>query len=71
MKKKNWIYQLIVIEFALICTYSCKKNDYNDQNSAEPILTTSSVSNIKGTSATCGGNVTSDEGSSVSARGVC
>jgi hypothetical protein len=34
-------------------------------------VTTNSVTNIKSTTATCGGNVTSDGGASVTARGVC
>jgi hypothetical protein len=36
-----------------------------------PSVTTAAVSAITGTSATCGGNVTSDGGATVSARGVC
>ena len=36
-----------------------------------PTVTTSMVSNITATTATCGGNVTADGGSSVTARGVC
>lgn len=36
-----------------------------------PTVTTSQVTNITQTSATCGGNVTSHGGSSVTARGVC
>jgi hypothetical protein len=36
-----------------------------------PQITTSTVTNIQGTSATCGGTITSDGGSSVVARGVC
>ena len=36
-----------------------------------PTVTTSSVSNITATSASCGGNVTSDGGAAVIARGVC
>ena len=36
-----------------------------------PTVTTGTVSNIAATSATCGGNVTSDGGATVSARGVC
>ena len=36
-----------------------------------PELSTSNISNIKGTSATCGGTITSDGGSSITARGVC
>jgi len=36
-----------------------------------PTVTTSAVSNISQNSATCGGNVTSDGGATVTARGVC
>ena len=36
-----------------------------------PTVTTNNVTNISQTSATCGGNVTSDGGTSVTARGVC
>ncbi len=36
-----------------------------------PTVTTSSVSNITRSTATCGGNVTSDGGATVTARGVC
>ena len=36
-----------------------------------PTVTTSSVSNITSSAATCGGNVTSDGGATVNARGVC
>ena len=36
-----------------------------------PTVATNNVSNITATSATCGGNVTSDGGASVTARGVC
>ena len=38
---------------------------------AIPLVTTAIVSNISGTTATCGGNVISDGGDSVIARGVC
>lgn len=43
---------------------SCKKEEL-------PILSTSSVSNITGTSASSGGNITSDGGAEITARGVC
>ena len=36
-----------------------------------PVVTTNDVANITTTTASCGGNVTSDGGSSVTARGVC
>ena len=37
----------------------------------QPTVTTNTVSNISATSATCGGNVTSDGNSAVTAKGVC
>ena len=37
----------------------------------KPIVTTSSVTNVMATTATCGGEVTEDYGFSVTARGVC
>jgi len=40
-------------------------------NSSLPIVTTSSVSNIFTTSASCGGNVTHDGSIAVTARGIC
>ena len=36
-----------------------------------PVITTAAVTNITGTQATCGGNITSDGGAEVTARGVC
>jgi len=36
-----------------------------------PVLVTSGITNISFNSATCGGDITSDRGSDVSARGVC
>ncbi|MBO4504687.1 MAG: hypothetical protein J5730_07760, partial [Bacteroidales bacterium] len=36
-----------------------------------PVVTTSNVSNVGSTTATCGGNVTSDGNATVTARGVC
>lgn len=36
-----------------------------------PTVTTNSVTNVQQTTATCGGNVTADGGSTVTARGVC
>lgn len=38
---------------------------------SNPVVTTNSISNVSTTSATCGGNVTSDGNATVTARGVC
>jgi uncharacterized protein (TIGR02145 family) len=74
MKKKKtiWIYTIIVICFLLILSTSCKKKDNNPTPAGPvPVLTTNAVGNITPTSATCGGNITNDGGSTVIARGVC
>ena len=41
------------------------------KNVTIPIVSTASLSNLSSTSAACGGNVTSDGGSAVTARGIC
>ena len=66
MKKKNkvWICSFIIVGFVLILNSSCKKDKV-------PILSTSDISNILQTTATTGGNITSEEGSTITARGVC
>ena len=77
MKTKSYmqIFPLIVVGVLLVLTNSCKK-DNNDNNVITPIgqvplLTTSSVTGVTGTKATCGGYITDDEGLTVTARGVC
>ncbi len=45
--------------------------DYSGGGTTVPTVTTSNVSDISTTTATCGGNVTSNGGSTVTARGVC
>ena len=42
-----------------------------DEVQTVPSLTTSAVTNISSTTADCGGNVTSEGGSTVSSRGIC
>ncbi len=49
---------------------SCKK-DNNSSTVSLPTITTSSVSGITQTSASCGGNITSNGGGSVTVSGVC
>jgi len=57
----------------LILTNSCKKKDDNNQTPAGevPVLTTAAISNITQTTASCGGNITSDGGLTITAGGVC
>ena len=63
---------------AIIVTFSaCDKtggvvnNEGGNNTPTKPILTTSSVSLITDATATSGGNITSDGGASIIARGVC
>jgi len=56
---------IILLISSTLCLTYCKKKD------TIPILTTVSVSGITQTSAVSGGNVTSDGGAEVTARGVC
>jgi Protein of unknown function (DUF1566) len=57
----------------VLSSVACKKFDKGVSN-ATPVLatlSTASVTGITDTSATCGGNITSDGGSAVTARGLC
>jgi uncharacterized protein (TIGR02145 family) len=52
------------------------KTTYGNQQSfttkdGKPVVTTASVTSVKPTTATCGGNITDDGGSPITARGVC
>jgi uncharacterized protein (TIGR02145 family) len=75
MKRKSLFYLLGLFAMFLLLTNSCKKDDSsnNDNNptATVPVLTTTTVSNITFTTATAGGNVTNDNGKTVTVRGVC
>lgn len=45
--------------------------NFKTDDIGKPTVTTNNVTNITQTTATCGGNVTADGGSTVTARGVC
>jgi plastocyanin len=61
--KKEYFLSIL---FGIISVYSgCKKS------TTIPTLTTSAISNITFTTATSGGDITSDGGASVTGRGVC
>ena len=49
----------------------CLRDEAQSQSLYFPTVTTSSVSNIAPTSATCGGNIISNGGASITERGVC
>jgi hypothetical protein len=61
---KNNIYVLIILITIVVLSDGCKKNKI-------PILTTSDITNITETTASSGGTVTSDGGTTVLSRGVC
>lgn len=67
------IFPLMAIGLFLVFASSCKKNDNNDNgdNIEVPVLTTTSVTEIRETEAICGGNITSNGGAAVTVRGVC
>jgi uncharacterized protein (TIGR02145 family) len=69
MKTNNrfWFYPLFVSGLVLIFTYSCKK----ERPLTLPELSTSTLTNITSTSVVSGGNITSDGGTIIFARGVC
>lgn len=72
MKKKSkfWVYSLLIMSAFLIITSSCEKDDIDDTGQI-PVLTTTDVSSITHSTASSGGNITSDGGLNVTARGVC
>ena len=57
----------ILLSVIIIILYSCKKDD----SAQLPTIATISISNINQSSATSGGNISSDGGATVTARGVC
>ena len=69
MKMAYYLFAFIAI---ISMFNSCKKEKEEETPTGSvPTLTTSTVSNVNYTSATCGGNITSDGGSAVTSRGVC
>jgi hypothetical protein len=74
MKRKSWFYPFLLTGMCLMLSYSCKKDEKENNNNPNenlPVLTTSIVGDITQTTASCGGNITSDGGATITARGVC
>jgi len=64
-KESNiWFFSHMILSFILILTNGCNREE-------NPILSTTEVIYITQTTATCGGNITSDGGATVTVRGVC
>src|ERR1035437_5856039 len=62
--RSSWFCLSILIGTMLIFSNSCKKEDM-------PSVTTVDVTSLGQTSASCGGTITSEGGSTVLSRGVC
>ena len=71
MKKHPTSLPIILGIFLLLITGCSKKSDPPAATLTSPVVTTSAVSAVSQTTATCGGTVTSDGGAVVAARGVC
>ncbi|MDD2387076.1 MAG: fibrobacter succinogenes major paralogous domain-containing protein [Bacteroidales bacterium] len=71
MKQKTnlLIYPLLLMGLLLVFANSCEEK--GDDDFVIPVLSTSGVTDITSTTAKCGGNITSDGGAEVTARGVC
>ncbi|MEI6764736.1 MAG: fibrobacter succinogenes major paralogous domain-containing protein [Bacteroidota bacterium] len=79
-KFKIFLFPLLAIGLVIMLAYGCKKASKDSKPTPKPaptptlhfpFLTTSAVTLITQTTASCGGNITSDSGSAVTARGVC
>ncbi|NOU18646.1 MAG: hypothetical protein HOO91_13905 [Bacteroidales bacterium] len=66
-KQSGRIYSFVYILIALLYINSCSKVEKDKL----PVLTTSIVSNIKQTTAICGGIISSDGGAQITSCGVC
>ena len=67
MKKSFSFYSVIISLLVFFLTTDCKK----DESAKLPILSTNPVTNLTTTTATSGGNISSDGGAEITARGVC
>ena len=68
MKTKSAIYRFFLMGLLFALFFNCKKKE--DIKTA-PTVTISAITNITATSATTGGDVTSDGGATVTAKGIC
>lgn len=72
MKTKNifWVSSILIVLPALFLVTNCTKDDDDIAETSIPVLT-NEVVKITQTTATSGGNITSDGGATITARGVC
>ena len=75
MKRRIRLFTTVMVCMAMALCVSCKKDDNNNPGGGGTqtvaTVTTNNVTDIIQTTATCGGEVTSDGGAAVTARGVC
>lgn len=67
-------FSVLLLLACVLFAVSCKKDDDKDPNgnaSGVPVVTTVQVTDVTKTTAVSGGNIQSDAGSLVTARGVC
>ena len=74
MKRKSVFISFVLVYFGIFIVFtllplSCSKDDNNP--SSVPELTTDTISTITHSTANCGGNIISNGGETVTARGVC
>lgn len=69
--KKNIGILTFIFGIIFLLSTGCKKDEIINDDYTLPVLTTLDIHDITLTSANCGGNISSDGGSSVTARGVC
>ena len=65
------VIMLIGTFIIILLSTCCKKEEPNPEPATIPSISTTNVSAIKITSATCGGNVSNDGGTPIIVRGVC
>ena len=70
-KIKFWIPVILLALSSLFLVTNCTKDDDVTSEATIPVLITNEVAEITQTTATSGGNVTSDGGATIIARGVC
>lgn len=74
MKKIRLIYLFTFMSVSLIIINSCKKDDNTinpEPAITKPVLTTTSFTDIKQSTVTGGGNISSNGGADITARGIC
>ena len=67
--KRFLSYLTVFLVFANVMLLACTSDE--EVSASLPTVTTAAISAINQTTATSGGNVTSDGGATITARGIC